>query len=454
MNNNTLKKIIIIQTVIIIIICIGGYIYMNPILPIITGYSAKNLASGVFVAGRTQESMENNDLKFSFIKYNKNKIDFQKKEVKSSFLWHSSKAVFNEGYGCTLINGFSKKDIGSRPYQIIKPIPENPDTIPWPAGDLISDTIPSGVDMNKLNIAINKAFKDTIGHKGTYAVMVVYKGQPVIEKYKGDLTSKNLFLSWSMAKSITNALTGILVKEGRLDIDSPTGITEWKNDNRKFISVRNLMNMNSGLEWNENYGNQSDVNNMLHKEGDFADFTIEKKLLNKPDSAWLYSSGSTNIVSMIIRKIINNDSAYYSFPRNALFNKIGMRSAIFEVDAAGTFVGSSYLYASLRDYARFGLLYLNNGNWLGEQILPEGWVDFSRQEANGSNGKYGAFFWINKSGADYPDVPRDMYCCRGHDGQYIYIIPSKQLVVVRTGFSKKGNFDYNEFLSEIVNSFE
>jgi len=117
-------------------------------------------------------------------------------------------------------------------------------------------------------------------------------------------------------------------------------------------------------------------------------------------------------------------------------------------------VGSSYLYATMRDYARFGLFFLNNGNWHGEQILPEGWVNYTRTEAKGSNGQYGAFFWINKAGKDYPDVPQDMYCCRGHDGQYIYIIPSKNLVVVRTGFSKKGTFDLNSFLSSIVNSVE
>ena len=131
-----------------------------------------------------------------------------------------------------------------------------------------------------------------------------------------------------------------------------------------------------------------------------------------------------------------------------------MHSAIWEIDASGTFVGSSYIYATMRDYARFGLLYLNNGNWMGEQILPENWVEYTCSEANGSKGQYGAYFWLNKSGKDYPDVPRDMYCCRGHDGQYIYIIPSKELVVVRTGFSKKGMFDYNGFLAGIVNAVE
>ena len=453
MKRNRPKRIAIGVSVVVILILAAGAIYMNPLLPIITGYSAKNLASGVFVAGRTQESMEKNDLNFSFIKFTSKKVDAEKKEVVSRFLWYRSKAVYIDGFGCSLVNGNTKEEILGRPYRKVPVLPENPDTIPWPAGDLVTGGIPEGVNMDKLNTAISRAFADTIPHKGTFAVMVVYKGQPVVEKYKDGFSAKNRFLSWSMAKSFTNALTGILVKEGKLDINKPAGLPEWQNDDRRGITIASLMNMNSGLDWNEDYGNQSDVNNMLHKEGDFGAFAMGKKLTSPVGTKWYYSSGATNIVSLIIRRTLGNDSDYYAFPRTALFNRIGMRSAIFEVDASGTFVGSSYLYATMRDYARFGLLYLNKGNWLGEQILPEGWTDFSSSEAAGSEGQYGAFFWINKSGTLYPDVPRDMYCCRGHDGQYIYIIPSKQLVVVRTGFSKKGMFDLNDFLAGIVAAF-
>ena len=446
-----IRKLII---VVVVLVLLGGYAYMNPILPIITGYSAKNLSSGVFVANRTQESIEATDLNFSFIKYVKNKVDWENKTVKSSFLWHTSKTIYVDGFGCLLINDYTKEEIANRPYSIVEPIPANPDTIPWPMGDVISDTIPAGIDMEKLKLAVEQAFVDTVPFKGTFALMVVYKGQPIVEKYKDGLGPDNKFLSWSMAKSFTNALTGILVKEGKMKIDKPIGLEAWTDDKRNTITIGNLLNMNSGLEWNENYGNNSDVNNMLHKEGDMAEFTFNKNLISTPGTLWLYSSGTTNVVSYLIRQTFDNDAAYYAFPRTELFNKIGMRSAVWEVDASGTFVGSSYIYASMRDYARFGLLYLNNGNWLGEQILPEGWVDYTTTEATGSDGQYGAFFWLNQSGTDYPDVPRDMYCARGHDGQYIYIIPSKELVVVRTGFSKKGQFDLNQFLADIVDAVE
>jgi hypothetical protein len=445
------KKIALkISAVLLVIILAGGYWYMNPLLPIITGYAAKNLSSGIFVAKRTQESMEANDLNFSFIKYVKNKVNYETKTVKSSFLWHSSRTTFINGYGSVLINDYTVSDIQTRPYPVVPVFPENPDTIHWPMGDLIADTIPADINMQQINLTVDKAFADTIPHKGTFAVMVVYKGQPIIEKYKQGLNAENKFLSWSMAKSFTNALAGIMVKEGKIDIHAPADIEVWQNDERRNITINNLMQMSSGLEWNENYGNSSDVNNMLHKVGDMARFTFEKPLADTIGTKWVYSSGTTNIVSYLIRKTINNDAEYMAFPRTALFNKIGMRSAVFELDASGTFAGSSYLYATMRDYARFGLLYLNNGNWLGEQILPENWVEYTTTAASDSEGQYGAFFWLNKSQTDYPDVPSDMFCCRGHDGQYIYIIPSKNLVVVRTGFSKKGDFDYNEFLSDIV----
>ncbi len=430
-----------------------GLYYISTLAPIITGYAAKNLASGVFVANRTQESLEKTDLNFSFIKFNNNFVDYEKKEVISRFLWFKSKAVFIEGFGCTLVREFDEKTIKNRRYTIV-PLPANdPATIAWPAGDLISDTIPKGINLENLNKTIAKAFSNEPGSKGTFAVAVAYKNQLITEKYRDGFSNKNLFLSWSMAKSFTNALIGILVKKGKIDINKPLDINGWQKDKRKAITLADLMHMNSGLEWNENYGDLSDVTVMLHKTADMAQFTYEKPLVHQPDSFWLYSSGSTNIVNWFIRQEIANEPDYYAFPRRELFNPIGMRSAIWETDASGTFVGSSYIYATMRDYVRFGLLYLNNGNWLGKQLLPEDWVNYSVQPAIGSNDKYGAYFWLNLSG-EYTDVPRDMFMCRGHDGQYIYIIPSLELVVVRTGFSKKDDFDLKKFLADVVKTID
>lgn len=442
-----------IALIVLLIALSGGGYYLNLLMPVITGYAAKNLASGIFVAGRTQESLEKEDLNFSFIKFNHNTVEFEKKEVTSRFLWGKSKAICIDGFGCTLIHDFSEEEIRSRPYVTTEALPLNPDTIPWPMGDLMTDTIPSGINMDKLDLAVKQAMADTIPSKGTFALMVVYKGQPVAEVYRSDLSVNNRFLSWSMAKSFTNTLVGLRVKNAGLDIHQPLNLPEWQNDGRKNITLNNLLHMNSGLEWNEDYGNLSDVTVMLHKYGDMGAFAAGKKQLFPADSVWLYSSGTTNLLSLVLRNSFTSDVEYYKYPREALFNKIGMKSAIWETDASGTFVGSSYLYATMRDYARFALLYMNKGNWLGEQLLPENWADYTTTEANGSDGKYGAFFWLNLS-ADQPDAPKDTYMCKGHDGQFIFIIPSKELIVIRTGYSKHGEFDTNLMLKGIVESMQ
>ena len=445
-----MKRIILrIVTVFLLLGLAGGLYYIHLLTPIITGYAAKNLASDVFVGNRTQESVEATDLNFSFIKFTHNTIDYDKKEVTSRFLWATSKAIYIEGFGCTLIRRVDEATIRNRPYIIYQLPAINPDSVSWPAGDKLTNLIPLGIDINKLNLVLSKALRDTIGNKGTFAVAVAYKNQLVAEKYHAGFSNKNRFLSWSMAKSFTHALVGIMVKKGLMAVNEKPDIPTWKNDNRWCITLENLMHMNSGLKWNEDYGNLSNVTVMLHEADDMAAFTYHKPLVARPDSLWQYSSGTTNIVSYLIRKKIGNDTDYYAFPRKYLFNPIGMRSAIFETDASGNFVGSSYIYATMRDYVRFGLLYMNKGYWLGNQILPEGWTDYATKPANGSGGKYGSFFWLNQSN-EYPDVPKDLFMCRGHDGQFIYIIPSLQLVVVRTGFSKKGDFDFQKFLAEVV----
>ena len=446
-----MKKRIILAVVFLALL--GGGIYLNLLMPVITGYAAKNLASGIFIAGRTQESMEKEDLSFSVIKYTSNSVDPEKREVISHFLWGSSKAVYIDGFGCTLAEDYSEEEIKNRPYPHPEPLPGDPDTIPWPKGDLIADTIPKGIDMQVLHQAVSMTMSDTIPFKGTFALMVVYKGQPVADVCRDDFTSHTRFLSWSMAKSFTNALVGLRVKEGKMNIDRPLNLKEWQNDERKNITLNNLMHMNSGLKWNEDYGALSDVTIMLHKVGDMGAYTANKPLAYPPDSVWSYSSGTTNLACLILRRSFPSESAYLGYPRKALFSKIGMRSAVFEVDASGTFVGSSYLYATMHDYARFALLYLNNGNWMGQQLLPKDWVSYTTTPVKGSGGNYGAFFWLNLSD-DQPDAPKDTYMCKGHDGQFIFIIPSKQLIVVRTGFSKHGEFDTNLMLKGILQSLE
>lgn len=448
---NTKKRIQVGITALIVIAFIAGLIYFNSLMPIITGYAAKNLCSAVFISGRDQADVESNDLNFSFIKFNNNKVDFENKSVISTFLWGKSKAIFREGFGVTLLRDIDEEDLRKAIFPGENKAPVALDTIPWPLGNLIPNTV-TGINLNKLEEVSTRVMSDSIYGGNIYAFLVMHKGMPVKEVYKPRYNEKTRFVSWSMAKSFVNAIAGIMVNKGMMDINQVTGLEEWKDDERRSITIKDLMQMQSGLEWNEDYGNRSDVTVMLHCEADMGKFAIEKDQEYPAGTHWYYSSGTTNILSEIIHRRFGNDSEYYSFAENELFERIAMPDALFEVDPSGSWVGSSYLYATARDYARFALLYLNDGVFNGERILPEGWVDFSTTEAPQSNGRYGAFFWLNRS-KTFPSAPEDMFSCNGHDGQFIFMIPSRELAVVVLGYSPDG-INLDKLLGDVIGTLD
>lgn len=447
-----MKKALLIIVAVLLVVLIGAGLYLNPLLPIITGYAAKGLGSGVFLSERSQEDIESVDLNFSFIKFTKNKVDHKNRTVTSRFLWNKSEVVFDEDYGCTIVRDYSKEQILNRPPLLYHSTTDLRMDTEWPAGDIVASEHYDEIDYSLLSDAVDHAFGNEAPHYGTRALLVVYNNDLIVERYADGFDAKTRMLSWSMAKSVTNALVGILYKEDKLNINMPVLMPGWENDDRQAITWADLMHMTSGQEWEENYGNESDVNVMLHKVGDFGSFAAEKSLESPVNTVFEYSSGSPNMVCLKMKDLFENREDYYNFPYVSLFRKIGMNSAVFETDAAGTFVGSSYIYATARDFARFGMLYLNDGNWLGEQILPEGWVRYTTTEAPASEGDYGSYFWLNLGG-EYPDAPKDMYTCEGHDGQFIINIPSKDLTIVRLGFSDPDEFDLNLMIKEILEAF-
>ncbi len=435
------------------VILIGGILYLNSLMPIITGYASKNLCSDVFVSGRKPADVEAIDLNFSFIRYTRNDVNFTDSSVVSHFLWSSSKAVYRKGFGATLLRGITEAELKKKKFPSGTAPSYSQDSIVWPLGNVIPDTT-TGIDKNKLG-EISKQLIDENAYNGNaFAFIVLHKGIPVAEAYKPQFTSRTRFLSWSMAKSFTNAMVGILVKEGKMDVDDPAGIGEWQKDDRSIITLNNLLQMQSGLKWNEDYGARSDVTVMLHEAKSMAEYAYDKPLDHDPGTYWSYSSGTANIVSYLIRKQFPDDSSYYSFSRTEFFNKIGIPDAVFEVDPSGTMVGSSYLYATARDYARFGLLFLNDGVFNGQRILPEGWVKYTTTPASASGNAYGAFFWLNRD-KKFPSAPENMYMCEGHDGQQIFILPNQQLVIVVLGYSPQPvGMDCDRLLKDILSTLE
>ena len=433
------KKVLGIACGILAVAILGGCIYLNTLMPIITGYAAKNLASAVFVSGRNQADVEPLDLHFSFIKFNRNKVDMEKKTVTSRFLWYKSTAAYREGYGVTLLRGKGKKEFLSGTY-------------PLPA-DSYTDYLEKADDSLTARLEpIARALVDERSYNGhPFAFVALHNGKIIAERYDKGIDASTQLLSWSMGKSFTNALVGIMAGDGLVDIYAPLDIPQWQNDARKAITLNNLLQMQSGLEWNEDYGNRSDVNLMLHREADMGLYALSKPLEYEPGTHWYYSSGSTNIVMRYLRGKFDSDQAFLEYMRERLFAPLAIANPHFEPDMSGTPVGSSYLYVTARDYARFGQMFLDDGCVGEKRILPEGWVEYTTTPAQASEGRYGAFFWLNRCGV-CPDVPEDMFSCNGHDGQQIYIVPSKDLVVVILGYSPKPDrvIDFNGLLRDII----
>jgi CubicO group peptidase (beta-lactamase class C family) len=444
------KRIFYSSSVIVLAGLTLGIVYINSLLPIITGYPAKYLCSAVFISHRIPAEVEAADLRFSIIRYVNNEVNYRDKTVTSHFLWGRSRAIYREGFGSTLLRGEDEETLRTVNFPSSTGAGYNQDTLAWPMGNIIPDTN-TGIDQPVLSGIADNLMIHNKYHGNPFAFLVLHHGIPVAEKYKPGFNAGTRFPSWSMAKSFTNALAGIMVKDGMLNILQTAQIEGWNADARSKITINDLMQMQSGLRWNEDYGNRSDVTTMLYNSSDFAGFASGQPLDYPAGSHWYYSSGSTNIVNYLMRKQFRGDEAYYAYAADRLFNKTGMPGAVFETDPSGTLVGSSYIYATARDYARFGLLYLRDGVFCGERILPEGWVSYTITPARHSKGNYGSFFWLNK-GKYYPSAPDDMYSCNGHDGQRIFVIPSKDLVVVVLGYSPKpdNEINFDRLLKDIL----
>ncbi len=312
------------------------------------------------------------------------------------------------------------------------PLPPQPAGTPWPTSSWPRGPL-QGRHAARIAARCDSLFELPSGAGVTYAVLLVHHGKLVYERYAGGANAFYLQYSWSMAKSVTHALAGILVGQGRLDIDAPAAVPEWQavDDPRRHITLDQLLHMRSGLAFNEDYvdGEQSDVIPMLSFEGrhDTGAFAAGKPLLHPPGSVFSYSSGTTNIVARVLRDIVGGPTEMLRFMNQELFEPIGMRTPTPRFDSAGTFIGSSFLLATPQDFARFGYLYLRDGVWDGRRILPQGWVDHARGcSYSDAEQAYGAHWWLQ------PDDHR-RFCASGYDGQRILVAPDKDAVAVRLG---------------------
>jgi CubicO group peptidase (beta-lactamase class C family) len=460
-----LKKNVRSTARIIIAVCIlilfYGIYYCWISFPVATGYSSKVLCSALFVSNRDQQTVIAEDLGFTPMQLVNFEVDKVKRSVTAS-IWGTArrKAIFRPGCGCTILNGVSEEELRSQRWATVAAPEKNTDTLVWPLGDRVTALIPSNIDSTNLVSAVDHVFADTLGEGAniTRALIILYDGKIIAERYGKGISRDTRLTGWSMTKSITGAMVGIVTSEKSINIDQRAPVNEWnkRTDPRRAISIKHLLQQTSGLDFDEVYSKRAHATSMLFLEKDAAAFAASRPLLNSPGTRFSYSSGNTNILSRICRVWLG-DSAYQQYPYLKLFHRIGMYSALLEPDASGTFVGSSYCYATARDWARFGLLFADTGRFAGEQIIPRDYVLASVQATPVSpRGEYGFQWWLNRGAAGdetqrkYPDLPADMYYADGYEGQNIFIIPSKKLVIVRLGLTRAKHWGEVELIKEVM----
>ena len=407
-----MRKKVILYSLSLLLITITYFAYSNyKKLTIISGHSSKYLCSCIFVSGRKAQDILSLDLAFSPISWAKHEIDYQNQKVTSSvFGMKTNTAIYRDGFGCTLLADYNEESLRKQIF------PER--SIAVPADSIFDLKLLSEKEkilQKKLSIAIAPEFVETDSSllKNTTAITIAYDGKLIAEQYREGFTNNTPLLGWSMTKSITSSMVGILVKEGKLALYDPAPIPSWQNDVRGQITLNHLLQMTSGLDWDENYSRVSSVVNMLYKKGDMYSYVIQPKLKHSPGTHWYYSSGTTNILSGIIKDQFKDDDSYWQFPYKSLFDKIGMTSTWIEPDAAGMYVGSSYCFATARDWTRYGLLYYHQGVWNGDTILSPEWVEYTQSSSDEiPEGKYGAQWWLtidkNKDGS-LESIPSDLY---------------------------------------------
>ncbi|HEY4443237.1 MAG TPA: serine hydrolase [Steroidobacteraceae bacterium] len=336
-------------------------------------------------------------------------------------------------------------DLGFTPQSIKSTLPD-PSTQAWPMGDRIAGGFPAGRDVRKVDRALEAAFAPPEGL--TAAVVVTWRGRIIAERYAPGITARTQLESWSMGKSVTAALMGVLIQQGVYDLWQPAPVPEWQSagDARARIRIADLLRMSSGLRIRAPYDPDYDAagpypDHLYLYTGGVNSFhyAATRPLQWPPNTVGRYRNTDPVLVNYLIRLAVEQRGGdYASFPQHALFDKIGVRSMVIETDPFGNLLTQGYDLACARDWARLGNLYLQDGVWDGRRILPKGFVKFVSTVAPAwaADGRpiYGGFFWINGDGA--LPVPKDSYHMAGAGGQYTLIIPSHDLVVVRLGHFK------------------
>ncbi|MEH6691206.1 MAG: serine hydrolase [Pseudorhizobium pelagicum] len=428
------------------VVLAGGLLWMlfSPpaLLRVGAGYAAKMVCSNVFLNGRDPDDVLSVDVQAPgnpLLRLMQVDVDHSSGRVQAAFLGGlaGNEAVDRAGLGCTVLpQGGPPEDISITG----APAVDRPVESRWPEGKIAES------DQSVAALLSDPAFTGD----GMRALVVLRGGRIVAEAYGEGFSAESVLLGWSMTKTVNAAIIGTLINRNRMRMDETALLPQWQGDPRAEISLADLLAMEDGLAFNESYGSVTDVTQMLYLEPDMAAFAADAPLRAEPGARFSYSSGSAVLLSRIWMDRLGDAATALAYPREALFRPLGMDSAVMEVDAAGTFVGSSYMYATARDWARFALFLLRDGLWNGERLLPEGFVAMMAQPNGTSEGRYSQMqTWL--PGPDETELPEDTFFLQGHDGQTIAVMPSLDLAVVRLGLTpRRTGYDVVPLVREIV----
>jgi CubicO group peptidase (beta-lactamase class C family) len=432
-----LRRILAALIILIAAVALGLWLRPPGLLRVGANYAAKIVCSNVFLAGRDADEVVNSDVQAPgtwLLRLVRVSVDKQQGIVRAGLLGFigDGLAVSRAGAGCTAVPDGKLDQVAALPSRLALTVSQNSaaatDNALWPDGDAVTSTP-----------AIQTLLADdSLTGPGMRAVVVVDHGRIVAERYAPRFSAATPLLGWSMAKTVTASLVGLLIEDGKLALDQ-SGF--WPpGDGRDHIRIADLMAMSSGLRFNEDHGIVSDLTRMLYLEPDTAGFAYAQPLAHPIGELWSYSSGTANIVARIVQGIADGSTLV----QDRLFIPLGMKSAVIEPDEHGTLVGSSYMYADARDWARFAQFLLQNGEWQGQQMLPNGYIDMMAAPVAASHGQYGhGFVWLWGSDpiieGQNPDtafgIPPDSFYLEGHDGQIIAVIRSRQIAVIRLGLT-------------------
>ncbi|HEY2678733.1 MAG TPA: serine hydrolase [Steroidobacteraceae bacterium] len=430
----------ILAAIVLVLLAALGYLWLKPpaLLRVGANYAAKIVCSNVFLADRDPNEVVILDVQAPgvwILHYIRVRVDREHGVVHAGFLGFigGGLAVARPGKGCTVLPD------GKLNFTAIEPARRAPQ--PTPASSASESGLwPDGAAV-QTNPALDRLLaNDALAGPGARALVVVDHGRIVAERYGKGFDPTTPLLGWSMTKTVTAGIVGLLVKDGKLKLAQAN---LWPaSDGRERIRIADLLAMSSGLYFNENQGLVSDLTTMLYLEPDMAGFARAQPMINRPGEVWSYSSGTALILSRIVQDALGLSAPAYIDER--LFKPLGITTATMEQDESGTLVGSSYIYASARDWARYAQFLLQDGVWHGQALLPVGYVSMMATPAKASGGEYGqGLVWLwgsdAKTAGENPDtefnIPPDTFYMMGHDGQSIAIIRSRQLVVVRMGLT-------------------